>query len=147
MVGLSFSERDSSPLPTMARILIIDDNAELRSMLRIALAGAGHQIEEAENGVVGLQRYKERPFDLIITDILMPEKEGFETIHELRAADPHVRIVAISGGLPNAHFDPLPLASLLGARRVLAKPFDIGELLNVVQEVLNEPLASKSTPR
>jgi len=130
----------------MARILIIDDNAELRSMLRIALAGAGHQIEEAENGVVGLQRYKERPFDLVITDILMPEKEGFETIRELRAADPNVRIVAISGGLPNAHFDPLPLASLLGARKTLAKPFDIAQLLKVVQGVLDDPPVSKSAP-
>lgn len=122
----------------MARILVIDDKAEIRKLLRISLSGAGHEVMEAKNGVEGLQRFQQTRPDLIMCDILMPEKEGFETIRELRVLDPGLKIIAMSGGIPNADFDPLPIASLLGARATLAKPFDLSLLQSTVKRVLAE---------
>ncbi|MCH8809524.1 MAG: response regulator, partial [Proteobacteria bacterium] len=82
----------------MARILIIDDEDELRSMLRQMLEQAGHEVTEAVNGAEGIRLYEQDRPDLIITDIIMPEKEGVETIIALRRADPDLPIIAISGG-------------------------------------------------
>ncbi len=85
---------------------------------------------------MGLQLYREEPVDLIITDVFMPEKEGLETIRELRSEYPEVKIIAISGGGKNINLDFLPLAKQLGALRTLKKPFDRQEMLDAVQEVL-----------
>ncbi len=86
----------------MARILVIDDEYELRSMLRQMLEHAGHEVSEAVNGAVGIEIYERDAPDLIITDIIMPEKEGVETIIALRRADPALPIIAISG-VPVGH--------------------------------------------
>ncbi len=118
----------------MARILVIDDEDLLREMLREILEDAGHEVEEASNGQAGIERYTQNPADLIITDLMMPEKDGFETIHELRKAYPEVKIIAITGfGLHN-----LPLAYDLGAHRVFEKPFPPKEFLQAVEELLGE---------
>jgi CheY-like chemotaxis protein len=82
----------------MARILVIDDEDELRSMLRQMLEHAGHEVLEAINGAMGIEIYERDMPELIITDIIMPEKEGVETIIALRRADPALPIIAISGG-------------------------------------------------
>jgi CheY-like chemotaxis protein len=120
----------------MAKILIIDDEEQVRLYLRRILEPEGHEVVEAPDGKVGLQLYREEPFDLIITDVFMPEKEGLETIRELRSEYPEVKIIAISGGGRNIDLDFLPLAKQFGALRTLTKPFDRQEMLNAVQEVL-----------
>ena len=120
----------------MPRILIIDDEEQVRLYLRRILEPEGHEVVEAGNGKVGLHLYREEPADLIITDVFMPEKEGLETIRELRSDYPEVKIIAISGGGRNIDLDFLPLAKQLGALRTLAKPFDRQKMLDAVQEVL-----------
>ena len=122
----------------MARILIIDDEDELRSMLRQMLEQAGHEVTEAVNGAEGIKLYEQDPPDLIITDIIMPEKEGVETIIALRRADPDLPIIAISGGGRLEATDFLPMAGKLGARRTLSKPFRRDQLLEAVGECLAE---------
>ena len=82
----------------MARILIIDDEPNMRSMLRRMLHKAGHQVSEAGDGAEGIDSYERDPPDLVITDILMPKKEGIETIIALHRADPDLPVIAISGG-------------------------------------------------
>ena len=120
----------------MARILIIDDEDELRSMLRQMLEQAGYEVTEAVNGAEGIQLYEQDTHDLIITDIIMPEKEGVETIIALRRADPDLPIIAISGGGRLEATDFLTMTKKLGARRTLSKPFRRDQLLEAVGECL-----------
>ena len=122
----------------MARILIIDDEDELRSMLRRMLEQAGHEVTEAVNGAEGIKLYERDQPDLIITDIIMPEKEGVETIIALRQADPNLPIIAISGGGRLEATDFLTMAKKLGARHTLSKPFRRDQLLEAVGECLAE---------
>ncbi len=121
----------------MARILIIDDEPNLRSMLRRMLHQAGHQVSEASNGAEGIKLYKQDQPDLIITDILMPEKEGIETILALHRSDPDLPIIAISGGGRSGGADFLCIAEKLGARHTLSKPFRGDQLLGAVSESLS----------
>lgn len=120
----------------MADIIIIDDEADLRSTMRRILEGAGHQVREAGDGNEGIRLFHQRPADLVITDIFMPEKEGMETIQELRGEQEDVKILAVSGGGRMAHVDPLEDAELFGADGTLAKPFTVEELRRKVEELL-----------
>ena len=121
----------------MARVLIIDDEPNVRSMLRRMLHQAGHQVSEASNGAEGIKLYEQDQPDLIITDILMPEKEGIETIIALHRANPDLPIIAISGGGRLRGTDLLCSAQLLGARHTLSKPFRGDQLLSAVSESLS----------
>ena len=121
----------------MTQILIIDDEPNMRSMLRRMLHQAGHQVSEAGNGTEGIDLYERDPPDLIITDILMPEKEGIETIMALHRADPDLPIIAISGGGRSGGTDFLCSAEKLGARHTLSKPFRGDQLLSAVSESLS----------
>lgn len=129
----------------VARILVIDDEAAIRSMLRDMLESEGHLVVEASDGAVAMQRWREhqaQPFDLIITDILMPEKDGLEVIRELRRLSPTTKIIAISGGSPQAHIRFLDIANHLGAYRTIDKPFAMHTLLDAVNGALGaEPQA------
>ena len=123
---------------TLARILVIEDDAQERDILRRLLERMGHVVAVAENGTQGLQLYFNEPFDLVITDIVMPEREGLETIREMRRHDEGARILAISGG--GDHLDAgnlLRTAAFLGARRILTKPFRRTELELAVNDVLS----------
>ena len=120
----------------MARILIIDDDDQLRHMLCQALEQAGYEAVEARDGQEGLEHFRATPTDLIITDILMPGREGLETIMELRRAVPGIKIIAISGGGQTGNMTFLEVARYLGAQRAFQKPFELRELLNAVREVL-----------
>jgi DNA-binding NtrC family response regulator len=120
----------------MATILVIDDDYQMRAMLQQMLMRAGHRVIEAANGREGLNLYRTEPTDLIITDLIMPEKEGIETIIELRKEFPSARIIAISGGGKTGILDFLPLAKKLGAVRTLSKPFERQAMVEAVQEVL-----------
>ncbi len=122
----------------MARILIIDDNDQVRLSLRMALEDADHSVEEAADGVVGVQLFRQNPADLIITDLIMPEKDGLETIQGLKKDSPTAKIIAISG---DCNADPdsyLFTARAMGASRTFKKPINLAELLDAIEELLEE---------
>jgi CheY-like chemotaxis protein len=130
----------------MPRILLIDDDNEVRTMLRLTLAHFGHTVIEARNGKEGLELFKTANADLVITDIVMPEKEGLEVLIELRERQvPPVKIIAISGGGRQKAGDYLRLAKLMGAARVLAKPFSNEVLIAAINELLPEGGAAVQT--
>ncbi|MBE2214103.1 MAG: response regulator [Opitutaceae bacterium] len=119
-----------------ARILLIDDDDLFRKATRLTLERAGHMVVEAADGEEGLRRYREGRPDVVILDLIMPGKEGLETIRDLKAHDPAVRILAVSGGGRIDSRDYLPLAQALGAKRILDKPFTEGTLFSVLDELL-----------
>ncbi len=123
----------------MARILLIDDETPIRHALRRTLSKAGHTVIEAPNGQIGLDLFHQHAPDLVLTDLLMPERDGIETIRALRQVDPYVRIIAMSGGgCWEAMRDmALTVATFCGAARTLAKPFTPQELLGAVSAVLS----------
>ncbi len=120
----------------MARILLVEDNNDLRTMLRDTLADAGHTVIEARDGQEGLTLFRQGGADLVITDIVIPEKEGLAVLMELRNAHPPVKVIAMSGGGEHGA-DYLDTARLLGAAKVLRKPFRTAALLAAVDELLS----------
>ena len=118
----------------MARILIIDDEPDTRSMLEEMLKSARHQTVSAAGGKEGLKQYLATPADLVITDIFMPNQDGFETILELRKRFPTLSIIAMSGKAEAANM--LSMAQKLGAVETLQKPFTPAELLSAVDKAL-----------
>ncbi len=124
----------------MSRILVVDDDPQLRKMVALILTQAGHVAIEAPNGRKAVEEHRRDAVQLVITDIVMPEQEGIETIEALRQGWPELPIIAISGGLANSKIY-LALAAKLGAQQTLAKPFTPEQLLSVVAEVLAAPQA------
>jgi len=123
---------------TAATILLIDDEIELRATVSRLLQRAGYEVVTAANGAEALRTARFVRANLVITDILMPEKEGLETIAELRREFPELPVIAVSGG---GIVDPssyLALAMKLGADRALEKPFVFQQLLATVRELLDE---------
>ena len=119
----------------MARILIIDDDDTLRGIIAKSLTHAGHTITQANNGRKGVAQYKADPTDLVITDLVMPEQEGMETIKILHAQFPKLPIIAMSGGLDGSPLY-LDLTRRLGARITLTKPFTLQQLKQAIDEIL-----------
>ena len=117
----------------MARILVIDDDDTVSLSMRLALEDADHQVEEAADGLEGMNLFRINPVDLVITDIFMPEKEGLETIDEIKQVCSQTKIIAISGGGRMDSEDYLGTAMRLGADYSLLKPFDI-QLVDHVRE-------------
>ena len=122
----------------MKRILIIDDNTRLRQLLRRMLEQGGYKVVDARDGKEGIELYRQAPTDLIITDVVMPEKDGIETILELKRDFPDVKIIATSGDSRalGAQYC-LSAMKALGAEYVFTKPFRRKELLDAVHELLN----------
>lgn len=120
----------------MARILLIEDNDLIRILLRDSLTPAGHAVIEARNGQEGLDLFRQAGADLVLTDIVMPEKEGLAVLIEIRKSHPAVNIIAMSGGGLGSGGDYLAAAKLLGAAKVLLKPFPIEGLLAAIDELL-----------
>jgi len=120
----------------MARILTIDDDVQVLDMLRQTSEHEGYEVVDAPNGKEGIRLYRENPADLIITDIIMPEKEGIKTIMELKQNFPDVKIIAISGGGRISLEGYLSMASKLGARYTFSKPVEREELLAAVRELI-----------
>ncbi len=118
------------------RILVIDDDPIVRGMLAEMLRREGYEVDEAEDGRAGMKQFRERPSALVITDVLMPEQEGLETLIQLRHSGQAVKVIAISGGGPVGPDAYLNSARTLGADAILAKPFGREELLGVVTKVL-----------
>ena len=122
--------------PPVKRILVIEDDDQTRHMLAEMMRRAGYEVLEAPDGRVGVELFRTERVDLVITDILMPEKDGLETIRDMKRESPDVRIIAISGGGRTGLLDFLPVARRLGANRTFAKPTDRRELLSAVAEEL-----------
>ena len=122
----------------MARILVIDDDAAIRSLLRAALEQGGFEVVEASDGDAGVKLYRQDPADLVITDIIMPKKSGADVIRELRNDYPGVRVIAITGGV---HDFPA-IARIYGADRTIRKPFRPNDILVAVNELLEKEQSS-----
>ena len=122
----------------MGRVLVIDDDGAMRGAIRKILERDGHVVTEAENGKVGLALFRASGADVVVTDLIMPEKEGIETIIELRAESDQVRILAMSGNelLLAGGEGRLQDAETLGANASLAKPFSVDQLRNAVSGLL-----------
>jgi CheY-like chemotaxis protein len=120
----------------MARILLIEDDDSFRTTLRLMLEHFGHSVIEARNGKEGLALFQHTTADLTITDMVMPEKEGFEVLWELRRKHPPVKIIAISGAGPDSGVGYLQMAKLMGAAKVLAKPFSAEVLMAAISDLL-----------
>jgi len=127
----------------MARILVIDDEEDLRVLVRQALESDGHEVIPATNGAEGLALQRKRPADLVITDIFMPEADGIETIHEIKKDFPRVKVIAMSGGGRASSMlqSVLTTASALGIDAFLRKPFDFSTLLQSVRQVMGQSAA------
>jgi CheY-like chemotaxis protein len=121
----------------MKRILVIDDDVQMRQMLKQMLERQGYEVVVAADGKEGMMLYRQEATDLIITDIIMPNKEGVETIIELRHDFPDVKIIAMSGGSRALDAqDCLTYVKCLGASCVFSKPFERMELLEAIQGLL-----------
>ncbi len=120
------------------RILIVDDDAELRTMLGLILSGEGYAVSHADNGTDAVSLHKQKPFDLIITELILEEKNGFQTLVELRRHHTPVKLIA------TVRENRLPIslcrrmAKNLGAHGILAKPFQPEELLTAVRKALDQ---------
>ncbi|MCB2180433.1 MAG: response regulator [Desulfobulbaceae bacterium] len=119
----------------MANILIIDDEEQIRNLLKRVFGKLGHTVVTAENGSVGLKILHQEVFDLVVTDIFMPEKEGMETIMEIKRDFPSVKIIAMSGG-DRSGIDFLPMTKALGASNCISKPFSNEEIVKLFESVL-----------
>ena len=122
----------------MARVLLIDDEELVVIVLRNALLSAGHEVITAADGDQGLLALRRHPVDIIVTDIIMPGKEGIETILEIRRLSPTIPIIAMSGGGVSAGRVYLESAARLGATRTLSKPFPPKRLLEEIDTCLRE---------
>lgn len=120
----------------MPHVLVIDDESQIRGLLRKVLEREGYSVTEASDGVEGCREYLRAKPDLVITDLTMPEKNGLETIRELVADNPQVRIIAISGGGQRFPEYFLDKAAKEGARLLLTKPFSNQQLLTAVSQAL-----------
>ena len=130
----------------MARILLIDDDEQMRRIMARILVREGHDVIEAADGKQGIEFFRRDPRDVVITDLLMPEKDGIETIRKLRAISPQVRIIAMSGAAGTAHDSYLQIAKHLGADTGLCKPFKVEELLAVIAEPTSADPSSRGYP-
>ncbi len=120
----------------MANILIIDDDVQIQILLKRLLENLEYEVRVARDGNAGMRLYREEEADLVITDLIMPGKEGIETISELRKSFPEVKIIAISGGGRIGPENYLSMAKSLGVQRTFCKPFELEEMITAVQELI-----------
>lgn len=127
---------NTKDIPMTGRILVIDDEPQMQNMLKQMIEDKGHDVAVASDGKEGIRLYRANPFDLVVTDIVMPEKEGIETIIELKRDFPDVKIIAISGGGKIDAETYLSMSKTFGVQYTFAKPVEREELLNAVQTLL-----------
>ena len=121
----------------MKRILVVDDNLMMRKLIRNIFSNEEYEIEEAENGVEGLEIVRKHDIDLVVTDIIMPVMEGLELIMHLKRDFPNIRIIAISGGKPYY----LYMAKKLGIEGIFTKPLNLQQFLGAVKRLIQFPKA------
>lgn len=129
----------------MARILVVEDEPNFRQIIVIKLEQLGHEVLEAENGRMATKMAAHLRPALVLTDLVMPEKEGLELIQDIRRGNPSLPIIAMSGGGRTGPANNLKTALTLGATKVLLKPFSDEELKQVIAELLPPPLPEKTT--
>jgi len=120
----------------VTRILVADDNAPFRAAVRMVLEAEGFEVVEAKDGAEAMRLFREVPVAVVLCDVFMPDKDGLETIQELRRESPGVKIIAISGGAFEGNLDLLGVARQLGAAEILYKPFNSTKLLEAVRRQL-----------
>jgi DNA-binding response OmpR family regulator len=117
------------------KILVIDDDYLVRYTLARILQSQGYEVVTAADGESGMTVFRSAAPDLVITDIIMPEQEGIQTIRQMRRERPDAKIIAISGGSRFGDLDVLEIAIKLGADDAISKPFDAAELLSRVRQL------------
>jgi two-component system, chemotaxis family, chemotaxis protein CheY len=122
----------------MATILLLEDNVPLAEVMMQALRASGHVITHAETGRAGIELLRVQAYDLLITDVVMPDQDGIETVMWMRENQPHVPIITISGDSPRHAQLYLSITQKFGVMRTLLKPFGPELLLRTVAEVLKE---------
>src|SRR5579863_4942945 len=122
-------------------VLLIDDSAEVRSLLERTLAHAGYSVRSCADGHGALRLLSQQSFRLVVTDIYMPGMDGYEVIMKVNAAEPRPLVLAISGGTMSVAGVNLRVAKNLGCERVLAKPFDLPDFYAIVREMIGSPIA------
>jgi YesN/AraC family two-component response regulator len=128
----------------MQKILIVDDEPHILLMLKKMLEPSGYEIDLAANGNEGVELFRKSQADLVITDIIMPEKEGLETIREMRRIKPDLKIIAMSGGGKVSAENYLEIAKIFGASRIISKPFTKQEMVTAVQELIRKGDAAEN---
>ncbi len=122
----------------MARILIIDDDESITSLLRTVFEREGYEVATARNGREGVRIFQAQPADLVVSDMLRPAMDGLEALKELRRIAPELKLIAVSGGGQRLKMDVLRVARLLGASATFEKPYRIDVLLSSVRQLLTE---------
>ena len=123
----------------MARILVIDDDELFREFVQMALAEAGFEVVPAGDGDEGLRKFTEMPFDLVVCDVLMPNKDGLETIRAIRSISARLPIITMTGGVladTEDGLDDLRMSMAFGATRTIGKPFRASKFLKLVRDCL-----------
>ncbi len=119
----------------MARVLIVDDEAPIRRVLRVKLEQSAFEVEEAGDGAQAIEQLDRTTFDLVVADIVMPNRDGLEVIMHLRKKAPGAKVIAISAPGNQLYLD---VARSLGADHVFTKPFELAELARVARELVGE---------
>ena len=127
----------------MLRILVIDDEALIRSTVVTILEREGFSVEVASDGAAGIDMFHKNPPDLVITDIFMPDRDGITIIRELKRSHPRTKIIAMTGGGPTRMMEVSSAATFFGADQILLKPFERESLLAAVNAVLGTPSPPK----
>ena len=135
---ISMDEKIEAKTASARTILIIDDEAQVRQLLKSVLVRAGYEVDVAGDGNEGMRLFRQKRHALVITDLIMPEKEGIETISELRCEPNVPKIIAVSGGGRAPSEGYLLLAKRLGADATLRKPIPLNVLLDTVRELIGE---------
>jgi PAS domain S-box-containing protein len=125
----------SAPAPEAARVLVVDDESHVRTLFQKILAGGGYKVQIAKDGNQGLRMVRAQRFDLVVVDLVMPEREGIDIIQTVHKEQPDLKIIAVSGAFGGGF---LNVAKLLGANMALAKPVESGKLLEAVRDVLGK---------
>ena len=125
------------------RILVIDDEPSVLDLLQRILEGEGYAVEVASNGLEGVELFRLQPCDLVISDMVMPVKDGLQTILELRNIAPNLPVIAISGGGVISKERYLTVAGYLGRVKTIAKPFAVEAIVKAVAGLLQEPVAEE----
>jgi len=131
----------------MAHILLVEDERVVSEALASAMKSKGHTVVTASTGVEGLKRFAEQAFDLVVTDIIMPDKEGIEMILDMRKHKPETKIIAISGGGRTGNVEFLNMAASVGAMATLRKPIHLAKFLSVLTESLSQSPPPYQTDR
>lgn len=120
----------------MARILLVDDEVSIRKPLRILLESRGHEVSEAKDGTIAMDMVRENTYDLLVTDVMMPNKGGMESIVEIYQSNKTLPIIVMSGKIPTSAPPIQNLAQQFGVREILQKPFKKSTFLVAVDKAL-----------